>query len=156
MRKEHCSRRVGHYLDKLGFVGTCFSTVIAMGCCSAFAGSFLSLLSTAGLGFLIRLDIQMPILYTMIALAVGGLLLSFLGHRHPYPLMLGAIGAGAVLYPFHEALDLSIFFTLIYGGLGCLFLACLWEMLLRRSGRGVGEYKAVAWLRGKWRITFSR
>lgn len=132
--------KIGHGLDKLGYVGALFSTALGMGCCApGIFAAFASLVGSLGLGFLLSLDILMPVLYASLAVTLTGLSLSYRYHRKPYPLALGAIGGALLLYPFHTALELSTFFVLIYAGLGSLFASSLWGTvligLLARSSR---------------------
>lgn len=119
--------KIGHCLDKLGYGGALFATALGMGCCApGIFAALASLVGSVGLGVLVRLDILMPILYASLAVTLAGLALSYRSHRQPYPLALGAIGGACLLYPFHMPLDLSIFFVLIYTGLGSLLAASLW------------------------------
>jgi hypothetical protein len=94
-----------------------------LGVGGAGVSALLAGLSTLGLGFLVNLGVQMPILYGTLALALAGVGLASWRQRRPAPLLLGLMGAGAVLYPFHEALELWAFHTLIAGGMGLLMLA---------------------------------
>jgi len=116
---------------KAGVLGTFLSTFLAMGCCSF--GPLLSLVSALGVGFLTNMNVQMPILYATLTATLGGLYGSFRWHRRLPALTLAIFGAGLVLYPFHEALDVWLFNTLLSIGLGSLLTACLWDMRFWRN-----------------------
>jgi|GEM_PF-2221354 len=115
-------------LKKIGILGTYFSTAFALGCCGF--GPFLYLvsgLSALGLGFLA--NFSLPILYTSLGMTVGGLLISYRHHRHPLPFLLGLVGSGMILYPFHEALDVWIFRIFFSAGLALLTLGVIWDLI---------------------------
>jgi hypothetical protein len=50
--------------------------------------------------------------------------------------MLFLVGAAALLYPLHEALDVSTFQALIWLGVGLLVAAATWETWLAFRTRG--------------------
>ncbi len=133
MRLAH----LGHRLDKPGYVGVLCTTALGMGWWApGIFAAFASLVGSVGLGFLVRLDILMPILYGSLAVTLAGLWLASRRHRKPYPVVLGALGGACLLYPFHMPLDLSIFFVLIFTGLGSVLAASLWgTVLIGRASR---------------------
>lgn len=116
---------------KAGVLGTFLSTFLAMGCCGF--GPLPSLVSVLGVGFLTSMNVQLPILYIALMATLGGLYGSFRRHRRPSALVLAVFSAGLVLYPFHESLDVWLFYTLLSTGLGSLLTACLWDMRLWRN-----------------------
>lgn len=75
----------------------------------------------------------MPVLYGASAISLLGLILSARRHRWPFPLGLGVVSVGALLYPFHAALDVLVFRLLVYGGAAGLLLAALWDAILLRG-----------------------
>ncbi len=92
-----------------------------MGCCVGLLAPLASAMTLA-LPFL-NSSLQMPLLYSTIALTVVGLVLSYRRQRSAFNLVLGFSGAVLLLIPFHTALELSLFYLLIGLGLGSLFLA---------------------------------
>ncbi|MGH7772511.1 MAG: hypothetical protein ACREQA_09785 [Candidatus Binatia bacterium] len=66
-----------------------------------------------GLDWLHLLSIQMPILYTTTGLTLASLSLGAWRHRKPWPVLLGLLGVAGILYPFHEALDVTVFRILL-------------------------------------------
>ncbi|HWP48496.1 MAG TPA: MerC family mercury resistance protein [Candidatus Limnocylindrales bacterium] len=131
-------------LKKMGILGTYFSTTFALGCCGF--GPFLYLvsgLSALGLGFLANLSL--PILYTSLGMTVVGLLISYRHHRHPLPFILGLVGSGMILYPFHEALDVWIFRIFFSTGLALLTLGVIWDLINPRRWLHKGLRQGEGW-----------
>jgi len=63
------------------------------------AGPMLAGLSALGLGFLVHLSLQMPLLYGTLALTLGGIGLAGWRQRHPVPLLLGLGGLEPCFIP---------------------------------------------------------
>jgi len=124
--------RLSSWIEKIGLGGTLVTALSALGCCApAWAGPVLSLSATLSLGFLVDHRVALPVLYLALAIILAGLLLSWREHRRPYFLIAGLFGAVLVLYPFHTALDVDLFFGLLYTGMSLLLLASLGEAILR-------------------------
>lgn len=77
---------LGRGMTQFGLGSACVSALQAMGCCAPAAGPLLAGLSTLGLGFLVNLSLQMPILYGALALTLGGLGLAGWRQRQRLPL----------------------------------------------------------------------
>lgn len=114
------------------------SASFAAGCVGLLA-PLAPVIAALGLDWLHLLSIQMPILYGTTALALGSLLLSAVRHHSPWPLLLGGAGVAGILYPFHEALDVTVFRSLIYGGSAAVLLAAAWDFILCRRARHPAE-----------------
>lgn len=106
-----------------GFAAGCVGPFVALG----------GAISALGLDWLHWLDIQMPILYSVTGLTFAGLSLGAWRHKRPWPLLLGFIGMAGILYPFHDALDVTVFRRLLYGGATSLLLASAWDFVLMRT-----------------------
>jgi len=124
-----CLRKTGFCVSSLGSLGTIFSTSLAMGCC---AGLFAPAASVAAatLPFLDS-SFQMPLLYAAVVVTLSGLVISYRRQGAISPLLLGLVGAFLLLVPFHEALELSLFYLFIGMGLSALLVAS-WMPLIRR------------------------
>lgn len=126
-------RKTGFGMSGLGFLGTVFSTSLAMGCCAG----WLAPLASVGAAALPFLDpsFQMPVLYVAVALTLIGLVLSYRSQRSAFFLFLGLLGVVLLLVPFHTALEVGLLYLLIGLGLGLLLLAS-WGPLVRRFVHG--------------------
>ena len=102
-------------------------------------------LPVIGLGFLVRFDVALHVIWIALALTALGLALSFRRHRRPWPLATAALGAGLLLYPMYHALEVDVWLGLMYAGLGLLFISsCLDVWCARRSCPVAPEKKAGA------------
>jgi len=118
-------------MNKLGVVGTVATTALNLGCCAPQAlGPLTGILFAGGLLDRIPAAWQLPSLYGSLTLALAGLGLGWRRHRRPAPLLLGLSAAPALLYPFHEALDVWILELLIWLGFGLLLAAAIWDTVL--------------------------
>lgn len=126
-------RWLGAALDQVGVLGVAVTTITSLGCCAPAAiAPVAAFLSSLGLWFLVDLRVSVPILYGAVGLILLGLLLSYRRHRRPYGIALGLLGSGAVLYPFHAALEVWLFITLVFGGQALLLSASILEIVLAR------------------------
>lgn len=123
----------GAGLDHVGVLGVVVTTFTSLGCCApALIAPVAAFFSSLGLWFLVDLRVSVPILYGAVGLILLGLLLSYRRHRRPYAIGLGLLGAGAVLFPFHAALDVWLFITLVFGGQALLLAASSVEIVLTK------------------------
>lgn len=133
---------MGRFTDKvrrvfaLGAPGTAaVSANFAAGCVGLFAPLGVAI-TALGLDWLHFWSIQAPILYGASALSLAALAHSAWRHRRPFPLLLGVASVGALLYPLHEGLDVTVFRWFLNGGAVGLVVAGVWNVLLsRRSSR---------------------
>lgn len=100
------------------------------------------LMTTLGLDWLHLLDIQMPVLYGATGLTLMSLCLGAWRHKRPWPVLLGFLGIAGILYPFHDALDVTVFRALVYGGSAALLLAAAWDFILCRARPDVPSLSA--------------
>jgi hypothetical protein len=123
-------KKSGVYLSGLGAMGTIFSASLAMGCCAG----LLAPVASVGAATLPFLDssFQMPLLYAAVVVTLFGLVISYRRQGSISPLLLGLLGAFLLLVPFHEALELSLFYLFISVGLSALLVAS-WLPLIRRG-----------------------
>ena len=127
---------LGMILDKLGLSGVMATSVTSLGCCApAIVAPYAAFLSSMGLGFLVDLSVAVPILYGAVGFILLGLGLSFRRHRRPEALLLAVLGGGALLYPYHTGLDVSVFITLVFGGQGLLMTASILNLFLAKRRR---------------------
>lgn len=113
------------------------SANFAAGCVGLFAPLGVAI-TALGLDWLHLWDVQAPVLYGASALSLAALAHSALRHRTPYPFALGAASVGAVLYPLHEALDVTAFRWLLNAGAVGLLGAAVWNVILVRRRRSPG------------------
>jgi len=122
-------KKGGFYLRGLGAVATIFSASLAMGCCAGLLAPVASVTATA-LPFT-EPSFQMPLLYATVVATLVGLLIFYRRQGFITPLVLGLLGAFFLLVPFHEALELSLFYLFIGVGLSALLVAS-WAPLVWR------------------------
>lgn len=116
--------------NALGLLGTVVTTTLNLGCCAGVLGSLASVLFAGGILEWIPTSWQLPLLYGALGVTLLGLGVGWRRHRWPHPLLLYSAGAAAVLYPFHEALEVSIMGTLIWAGFGVLLAASVLDAWL--------------------------
>ena len=118
------------------------AALLAMGCClgPAVLGTALT---SAGLGALLSLDmgVTVPILYAMVALSLAGIVWACWRSRRWSPVAVATLGSAALLIPFHEALDVSLFYPLVVGGQASLLAAAA---MAARAGRSCPHPASVA------------
>lgn len=107
------------------------SANFAAGCVGLFAPLGVAITSL-GLDWLHFWDIQAPILYGASAVSLAALAHSAWRHRRPALLAIGAASVGALLYPLHDAMDVTLFRWLLNGGAAGLLAAAIWNALLAK------------------------
>jgi hypothetical protein len=113
-------------LDRIGSAGALLAAMAAP-CCFPF---FAAIGTALGLGALQQYEgIILYIFQSFAALALLGLLLSFLRHRNIGPFLLGTFACVLVGYHFYRSFSLPA----LYGGLFALVAATVWNYLLTRK-----------------------
>ncbi len=104
-------------LPLIGVVGANGTSFLAMGCCLA-PSVLTTALTAAGLGALLSLDMGVTVLllYAMVGLSLAGIVWACRRARRWFPLALALPAAGALLIPFHGALEVRLFYLLLVGG----------------------------------------
>ena len=126
--------RFEQLLPWLGSTGSALGGLAVM-CCIGWTG-LASFLPTLGLSFLIYTTNAERFIYVTLACSGLGLWLSWRRHICLWPLAVAAIGAGFLLYPFHHALDVTLWVGMVYSGLALLFSAAtLDSWLTHRAAR---------------------
>ena len=126
--------RLERLMPWLGSTSSAFGGLAVM-CCVGWSG-LASFLPTLGLSFLIYTANAERLIYVALVFSSLGLWLSWRRHRRPWPLSVAAIGAGLLLYPFHHALDVTLWVGMVYSGLALLFSAAtLDSWLICRAAR---------------------
>lgn len=126
-------------VNRLGVLGTVVATSLNLGCCAGAAfGPLAGVLVTGGLLDRIPTEWQLSLLYGTLAIALAGFGLGWRRHRQLYPLLLFLPGSAALLYPFHEALDVSVLKVFIWLGFGLLLGAAVWDAWLAFRTRRCG------------------
>lgn len=115
-------------IDKLGPLGTVGSTFLNLGCCAQLLGP-VSVFFVGGFEW-VPVAWRLPLLYGSLIVGLFSFLFGWRRHRRLAPLLLFLPGAAALLYPLHEALDVSLFQVLIWLGLGLLLAAAAWDLWL--------------------------
>ncbi|MGH7376588.1 MAG: hypothetical protein ACREKK_04110 [Candidatus Methylomirabilales bacterium] len=123
------AQRIRRWGAPAGSGTSVLSASFAAGCVGLLA-PLGALIAALGLDWLHFLTVQMPILYGTTALALGSLSLGAWRYHRPWPLLLGLLGVAGILYPFHEALDVTALRTLVYGGTVALLLSAAWDAIL--------------------------
>ena len=130
--------RIRRWGGSAGSGASALSASFAAGCVGLLA-PLGPVIAALGLDWLPLLSIQMPILYGTTGLALVSLLLSAgRHHRRPWPPIVALVGVAGILYPFHEALDVTVFRSLVYGGSAALLIGAAWDFLLCRAARAKG------------------
>jgi len=111
------------------------SANFAAGCVGVFA-PLGATITALGLDWLHLWDVQVPILYGASALSLASLAHSTWRRRRPFPLILGVASVGALLYPLHEGMDVTMFRWLLNGGAMGLLGAAVWNVVLSRRSAG--------------------
>jgi len=114
----------------LGMVGALISG-LTITCCFGFTG-VATLAMALGLGVMSRFEVAYPIIFSSMALQIAALLLSLRRHRRPYPLALSLVGLPLVAYPLYHSLEVWLWLTLLYTGLGFLAAASALEVWICR------------------------
>ncbi len=113
-------------LDRVGAAGALLAAVAAPCCFPVFA----AFAAATGLGLLGKFETTVLYLFQAFALlAVGGLMLSYRGHRHIGPLSLGIISGAALGCVFYYAWSVP----LLYAGLVGLVAASGWNWFSDRA-----------------------
>lgn len=120
--------RLERLLPWLGSAGSTFGGLAVM-CCIGWTG-LASLLPTLGLGFLVYTANAERLIYVALNFSGLGFGLSWRRHRRPWSFIVAAIGAGLLLYPFHHALEVTLWVGLVYAGLALLFSASVLDAWL--------------------------
>lgn len=110
-----------------GIAGTCVSATAALGCCAPSvlgptAGVLTSLVAW------LPSSIHYEVLYASVGVTLVGLVMNAIRHRRILSLILGIVGAGALLVALHEAWDIGIFRTLTRGGALMLVLVAITDV----------------------------
>jgi len=122
------------------------STVVSLGCCAGLLGPAAAVALVGGMLEWVPLAWRYPLLYGSLALALVSLALAWRRHRQAVPLVLFLAGAGAILYPLHEATDVWLLQVLVWLGFCLLLGAVGWDTWLafRTPGcRGTGSRSRV-------------
>ncbi len=122
-------------MNKLGVLGTMVAAVLNLGCCAEVFGPIAAVLFAGGLLDRVPAAWQMPLLYGSSAAALLGFGLGWRRHRQLAPLLLFLAGAVALLYPFHEALDVFILKIFMWLGFSLLLMATGWDTWLSFRAR---------------------
>jgi len=111
------------------------SANFAAGCVGLF-GPLGVAITALGLDWLHLWAVQMPVLYGASALSLMSLAHAAWRHRRPLLFVLGVASLGAVLYPLHEAMDVTAFRWTLHGGVAGLLAVGAWNAVLaRRAAR---------------------
>jgi hypothetical protein len=97
--------------------GATVASVLAMGCCLGPAFITTALVA-AGLGGLLSLDLGLlvPLLYGLWGLSLAGIAWISWRCRRWFLLAIALPSSGILLIPFHEVLDVGLFYALVVGG----------------------------------------
>lgn len=123
-------------INKLGILGTVASTAVNLGCCAPQVLGPLTAVVFAG-GFLDSVPVtwQFRLLCASLAVAFVGFGFGWRRHRRLVPMLLFVLGAAAILYTAHAALDVSVLKVFIWLGFGLLLAAAAWDTWLSFKSR---------------------
>ncbi len=104
-------------------------------CLAAYAG----VLSSLGLGFVLNESVLRPLIVLFLGIAVGSVAWGTRRHRKRGPVVAAAAGAlsiiaGRIVWSVPLA---------VYGGVICVVLAAIWNLVLSRSRRGRTTFSKV-------------
>jgi hypothetical protein len=104
------------------------ATVLSLFACY---GTLAVIAILGAIGIAIALDeaLWAGVIVAFAALAVGGLGFGLLGHRQPWPCLIGVLGAAAIGYAMYVRYDRAIELS----GFILLCLAAFWDWRLRRA-----------------------
>ncbi len=122
-------------VHRIGVLGAVGATGLSLGCCAGVMRPLAGVLAAGGLLDGVPVAWRLPLLYGFLALALLGFALGGRRHRRWDPLWLAVAGAGAILVPLHEALDVWVLQVLVWLGLGLLLAAAAWDAGLAVMGR---------------------
>ncbi|MFQ5899491.1 MAG: MerC family mercury resistance protein [Candidatus Methylomirabilia bacterium] len=114
-------------MSKLGAVAAVLAGLLNLGCCVGVVGPLGAVLVTGGMLDRVPVDWRLPLLYGSVAVALVGFGIGWRRHRRPAPMLIFLAGAAALLYPFHEALDVSVLKVFIWIGFGLLLASATWD-----------------------------
>jgi mercuric ion transport protein len=114
------------HVDKVGIAGAAFAALCCLG-----TPALLSVLTAIGLGFLIHDAILIPLLILFLIVTLWGLGTGRRRHGRPAPLILGGVGATAVLL-FSVVMPSR---TLALAGIVALVAASVTNVLFLRAKR---------------------
>jgi hypothetical protein len=127
--------RLPRTLASSGSALAALSANFAAGCVGLFAPLGVAI-TALGLDWLHLWDVQQPILYGASAVSVASLAHTAWRHRRPGLLALGLVSVAALLYPLHQAMDVTLFRWSLNAGAAGLLLATVWSVVLsRRAAR---------------------
>jgi hypothetical protein len=122
-------------MQRLGVLGALGGTILSLGCCAGLLGPVGSILLAGSAVDWVPAAWRLPVLYGSVAVTLVSFALGWRRHRRLAPLGLSLMGAAALLYPLHEALDVSVFQMLIWLGVGSLWAGAAGETWLAIHAR---------------------
>lgn len=129
-------------ISKLGGLGAIMSAALNLGCCASLLGPLGGVLLAGGLLDRVPVSWQLPLLYGSVGVALAGFALGWRRHGRPYPMLIFVPGGAALLYPFHEALDVWVLQLLIWAGFGLLLSAAAVDTALSFRVHGCGRSRS--------------
>jgi hypothetical protein len=112
----------------LALVPGAFVALLPTVTCPACLAGYAALLSSAGLGFLFKERVQIPLIGASLLLGIGGVAWSTRSHRRPGPMVATIAGSVAVVVG-RLALSLP---AVTYLGVALLVFASIWNLWLKR------------------------
>lgn len=118
-------------INKLGILGTVASTAVNLGCCAPqVLGPLTAVLFAGGLLDSVPVTWQFRLLCASLGVALVGFALGWRRHRRLAPILIFLLGAAAILYTAHAALDVTVLKVLIWLAFGLLLAATAWDTWL--------------------------
>ncbi|MGH7561920.1 MAG: hypothetical protein ACRENB_12985, partial [Gemmatimonadales bacterium] len=130
------AKTLSRALASSGSAVAALSANFAAGCVGLFAPLGVAI-TALGLDWLHLWDVQRPILYGASAVSVASLAHAAWRHRRPALLALGVASVAALLYPLHQAMNVTLFRWSLNAGAAGLVLATAWSVVLSRRAAGL-------------------
>jgi len=140
-RKEADKRSVSGWRGSLSALPGIGASLLPVGLCPACWPVYAGILSSLGLGFLLKESYLLPLTAAFLLVAAGGLVYKAGARRGYGPFVLGLVASGAVLagkFVFEAS-------PVVYGGVALLLGASIWNAWPRKTaGTGGGACPACA------------
>lgn len=122
-------------INKLGVLSTVATTTMNLGCRAGVLGPLAAVFFAGGLLGQVPITWRLPLLYVSLAVTLVSFSAGWRRHRQLAPLLLFLAGAAAVLYPFHDALDVAVLEVFVWLGLGLALAGAAYDAWLSFRAR---------------------
>ena len=114
---------------ELAVVPAAILSVLPSASCPVCLAAYGAVLSSFGLGFLFKDEVQKPLIVLFLAISVASIAWSARLHRRSGPLLVAATGTVAIL----AGRIVGDFPWAVYTGAPCVIVAAAWNLILKRN-----------------------